>query len=406
MTIKLPGARAALVDNAGVMTPQFYRFFSSLEKLQDGNASDADIAAINAQLAALQAEIDALPEAADRPTLQATYPILSQGLLQNGFANLALDQPGDTGTGSLLAFVKDAWGRIIGTKAATITGTDGRVTVANGDASTGLPTIDLATVSDTGGGSLLRFVRDAWGRVTGTSAPAVADLKSAGLVVPQGYIDGLQMQWVSGTAVTVSSGAAYIPALGNVLQVHSAIALTGLSLAASTWYHLFLYSNAGTPAVECVTTAPVLYNGTAYQKTSDNTRRYIGSVLTDASGAVYNFIQSGMQINYRVPFDSGIFRVLTGGQALGFTSVSFSGVVPATSRIVNARFTNTDASGAARITTSDASGDPVNGCFGISKNTVSFVPANLNAAQQLQYQYLVAPTGGLYLDVLGYLFGR
>jgi len=172
----LPSARAAAVDSQGAMTPQFFRFFQALSDAQAGNASAADIAAINAQLAELQAEIDALPQSSGYPKLQATYPILSQGLLQNGFAKLALDQPGDTGTGSLLAFVKDAWGRITGTKAATITGTAGRVTVANGDASAGLPTIDLATVPDTGGGSLLRFVRDAWGRITGTSTPSTADL--------------------------------------------------------------------------------------------------------------------------------------------------------------------------------------------------------------------------------------
>jgi hypothetical protein len=113
-------------------------------------------------------------------------------------------------------------------------------------------------------------------------ATAAQGVKADNIVVPKGYIDGLQMQWVSGTAVTVSSGTAYIPSLGNVLVANAAMALTGLSLTASTWYHLYLYSNAGTPAVECVTTAPVLYYGTAYQKTGDNSRRYVGSVLADS----------------------------------------------------------------------------------------------------------------------------
>jgi len=238
MTIKLPGARAALVDNAGVMTPQFYRFFSALEKLQDGNASDADIAAINAQLAALQAEIDALPEAADRPTLQATYPILSQGLLQNGFANLALDQPGDTGTGSLLAFVKDAWGRVTGTKAATITGTAGRITVANGDASAGLPTIDLATVADAGGGSLLRLARDAWGRITGTSTPSTTDLaEGSNLYYTDARADAritLQKGQPSGVATLDSGGkldAGQLPALAitDTFVVSTQAAMLALS---------------------------------------------------------------------------------------------------------------------------------------------------------------------------------
>ena len=102
-----------------------------------------------------------------------------------------------------------------------------------------------------------------------------------------GYIDGLQMQWVSATAVTVSSGRAYIPSLGYYLDAPNAIALTGLVLTASTWHHLYLYDNAGTPAVECVTTAPAApYSGTARAKTGDTSRRYIGSVLTDASAAI------------------------------------------------------------------------------------------------------------------------
>lgn len=176
MTAKLPGARADLIPGQGPMAPEYYRYFAGLERQQGDNASTSDIAAIDAQLATLQAEIDALPKSSGYPTLRITYPLLSQGLLQNGFAKLALNQPGDSGTGILLAFVKDAWGRITGTKAATITGTPGRVTVANGDASAGLPTIDLAAVADTGGGSLLRFVRDAWGRITGTSTPSTTDL--------------------------------------------------------------------------------------------------------------------------------------------------------------------------------------------------------------------------------------
>lgn len=64
-----------------------------------------------------------------------------------------------------------------GTVAArTITGTATRIGVTNGDGVSGNPTIDLATLSDGGGGSLLKFTRDAYGRVSGTSAVATGDL--------------------------------------------------------------------------------------------------------------------------------------------------------------------------------------------------------------------------------------
>jgi hypothetical protein len=58
----------------------------------------------------------------------------------------------------------------------TLTGTAGRIGVTNGDGAAGNPTIDLATVANGGGGSLLKFSIDGYGRVTGTSAVGTADL--------------------------------------------------------------------------------------------------------------------------------------------------------------------------------------------------------------------------------------
>src|SRR6185437_16212108 len=94
----------------------------------------------------------------------------------NGVTTFDLSKPGNSNVGTLQAVTVDVFGRITGTRAATITGTAGRVTVANGDASAGLPTLDLATVADAGGGALLRFVRDVWGRISGTSAATTTDL--------------------------------------------------------------------------------------------------------------------------------------------------------------------------------------------------------------------------------------
>lgn len=93
-----------------------------------------------------------------------------------GIVSFDLTTLTDSGVGTLLATTFDAKGRKTGSRAATITGTAGRITVTNGDASAGLPTLDLATVADAGGGTLLRFVRDAWGRLSGTSAPTTSDL--------------------------------------------------------------------------------------------------------------------------------------------------------------------------------------------------------------------------------------
>ena len=50
----------------------------------------------------------------------------------------------DDGTGALLAVTLDQYGRVIGSKAATITGTANRITVTNGDAVAGVPTVNIS----------------------------------------------------------------------------------------------------------------------------------------------------------------------------------------------------------------------------------------------------------------------
>lgn len=82
----------------------------------------------------------------------------------------------DAGTGALLAVERDQYGRVAGTKPATITGVEGEVTVEHGDAVGGLPTVGLADVPDEGGGTLQRIQRDAKGRVSGTSEATTDDL--------------------------------------------------------------------------------------------------------------------------------------------------------------------------------------------------------------------------------------
>ncbi len=80
----------------------------------------------------------------------------------------------DSGAGTLLATTFDAKGRKTGSRAATLTtASTSRITIANPDASAGLPTFDLATVADAGGGVLLGLTRDAYGRVSGTHAITV-----------------------------------------------------------------------------------------------------------------------------------------------------------------------------------------------------------------------------------------
>ncbi|WP_414609310.1 hypothetical protein, partial [Stenotrophomonas pavanii] len=116
--------------------------------------------------------------------------------------------------------------------------------------------------------------------VSDTGIPSYKD--DAGLVtpmsgqpIPAGYIDGLKMEWVSGTQIRFTSGSAYIPSLGRALALAAAVTKTP-TLAANTWYHNYVYDNAGTADVEVSTTVPAApYSGTARTKAGDTSRRYI-----------------------------------------------------------------------------------------------------------------------------------
>lgn len=132
MTARLPGARAQLADAGGITTPAFYRFFAALQDLQSGGA--IDVSALQAEVDALQAQVNGLPSA-QYPTLQAQWPIVSQGLLQNGFANLVWQgTTDDVPEGSRLYFTTAraytaAKAALVAGPNVTITANDGAMTL-------------------------------------------------------------------------------------------------------------------------------------------------------------------------------------------------------------------------------------------------------------------------------------
>lgn len=104
---------------------------------------------------------------------------MTQTVGANGVSTFDLAAVTDSGTGALLAITRDAYGRVSGSKAATITGTAGRVAVANGNASAGLPTIDLVTTAVAAGSygdgtHVATFTVDAYGRLTAAGSTAIA----------------------------------------------------------------------------------------------------------------------------------------------------------------------------------------------------------------------------------------
>lgn len=224
-------------------------------------------------------------------------------------------------------------------------------------------------------------------------------------------MDGLQLTWNSATSVTVGIGSCYAEN-GSFIDVTSALVKSGLSLSVSTWYHIYVYLSGGTPAAEVVTTAPAAWKGIAYSKTADTTRRYVGSIKSDGSGNVYEFLHQlpGNVVHYANVVSAGSpFRCLTAGTASTATAVALSGVVPVTSRIAKVRIINT----ADQILYSDLSSSvstTVHHSAVYLGSTVQqriVIMHTLSASQQIYYLFAAAVgSGGANLDVLGYQFQR
>jgi hypothetical protein len=222
------------------------------------------------------------------------------------------------------------------------------------------------------------------------------------------FIRGLKLEWLSSSSIKVNTGAAGLPS-GGMLTA-AAITVTSISLGSNTWGHVYLYnsgsSSSPVAAIEVVTTAPVSYFGSAYQKTGDASRRYLGSIRTNGSGNIFSFIHQGDRILYREQLNASPFRVLNAGTATVETSVVCTAVVPVTTRIALLRIVNTSTAQGASMGTSDD--NTSNLVRDIYTNTEQVGETPLDSSQALTYKFVSAPGvgGALYMDVVGYRFER
>lgn len=230
--------------------------------------------------------------------------------------------------------------------------------------------------------------------------PANARLAEQAVVIPPGYIDGLNLVWNSGTSISVTSGSAYIESLGAIVNVSDALTLSGLSLTASTWYHVYLYLNAGVPAIECVTTDPASpYSGTARSKTGDTSRRYIASVRVNPSGNIIRFVECGGTVKYEVSaFDNNI---LSGGVSTSPTEVDPSLFIPITCEIASIRAQN-------EADTYAIIGNSANSyIIPFNERSVLIMDIPASSTKKIVYKFDYAPTvGGLIISIIGYTFNR
>lgn len=224
----------------------------------------------------------------------------------------------------------------------------------------------------------------------------------AALVQPKGYIDGLKMTWVSGTQIQVSAGAAYVPGPKRIAELAAATTLTP-SLAANTWYHLYLTVSGATVGVEAVTTAPAApYSGTARAKTGDTSRRYLGSFRTNASSQILNFVHEGGKVLYQGSYP----QPLTNGTATTETFVSLADAIPVTARVANLRHTNNATNSASRMNNSSGPAYP-SFLANFAPGADAFIEFVVNADKTVSYWNGVSPTPqGVYLSVIGYTLER
>jgi hypothetical protein len=236
-------------------------------------------------------------------------------------------------------------------------------------------------------------------------------LEEIGEALGNAHVEGLRLEWVSVSSVRVKTGAADVPDGSRRIRVTADITVAGLALGVSVWGHVYLYDNAGTPAVEVNTTAPVKYFGSAYQKTGDATRRYLGSVRTDAAGNIlcFNHNVGSNFIRYMANIIASPLRVLNGGVATTETSVDCSGAVPFTSRLMLGRITSTSTNADAYIGCSDDNITLSTTAFlavGVRGSLPEVHAVPLNTSQACTYLTNAAPNGAVYIDVTGYWFER
>lgn len=106
--------------------------------------------------------------------------------------------------------------------------------------------------------------------------------------VGKGYIDGFRLVYTGRTSITINPGAAYVN--GKIIEMTADKVITGLtSLVATTFYHVYVYDNAGVADIEISSVVPERYYNTAFRKTGDSSRRYLGSFLTSTTSLIWAF---------------------------------------------------------------------------------------------------------------------
>lgn len=261
-------------------------------------------------------------------------------------------------------------------------------------------------------GTVQTFMRTFLNTADQAAARAAIGAEAAGVLnISAGHIDGLTLVWNSANSISVTPGAAYIASLGDKLNVAATITKASLVLSATTWYHVYLYSNAGAADIEIVTTAPsAKVFGNARTKTGDTSRRYIGSIRTVGANTILRFVQSCGRVSFLADALTAPLQVLSNGVATTSTSVSFSATAPVTATHSSINIINLATNAVTLIVAPSDPGVPASTTFGtfyLGKDQLAAAEFPIGSALSLLYVYATAPgASGAYIRATGYLFER
>lgn len=241
---------------------------------------------------------------------------------------------------------------------------------------------------------------------------AAASRTALGVIGPTaGKIEGFDLFWNGPASIVMSSGAAWIPGLNTLVNASSSIVKSSLVLSANTWYHVYLFVNAGIPDIEIVTTAPsAKYFGTARTKTGDTSRRYLRSFRTAAANTIIRDVQNGNLVSYMADISTAPLSLLANGTAVTSTSVAATAAAPVTSTHGVLTVLNAAANAVVLYLAAADAAIAASGSFNqmiVSQNQQFSMQFPLGTGQTFVYTYSGAPgASGAYIRLAGYLFER
>lgn len=188
---------------------------------------------------------------------------------------------GLAGTGFAVRTGADTWAQ------RSITGTESRIVVTNGDGVASSPTIDLATVANSGTGTFHKVEVDAYGRVSGTTAVTTADITA---LVDATYVN------VAGDTMTGNLNMGGFTVTGLAAPVNGSDAATknyvDASVAGLTWKNaVHVVSLSDVPLTG--TFAGLIIDGHTLSASDAGYRVLLAGQTVDAENGIYTVVDAG-----------------------------------------------------------------------------------------------------------------